>query len=52
MDKIQMIVRIPAELKRKLKRLAVGKGLTLNAFILKTLWEYIDQNEEKQTKRR
>lgn len=35
----QITVRLPEELHRKLKKKARDKGLTVNAYIVSTLWK-------------
>jgi len=39
MKKEVVTVRIPTNLKEKLKRVALQKGLTLNAVIVDSLWK-------------
>lgn len=44
----KLLIRAPSELKKSLKDNAQAKGVTLNAFCLQILWEWMSQNLERR----
>lgn len=38
MEKEVLTIRMPVELKEKLQKISIEKGLTINAIIIQTLW--------------
>lgn len=43
-----MTIRPPDKMRKTLKEIARGRGLTLNALILQILWDWIRANEADQ----
>lgn len=44
----QMLIRLPAGLKEWLRKEAGGMGITLNALVLRILWDWVKQNEKSR----
>ena len=42
----QVLIRMTKDMKLQVKKLAGKRGLTLNAFILQIIWEWIERNEK------
>lgn len=47
-----MTVRPPAELKVKLHDKAERMGITVNALVLQIIWQYFDEEEDKDNEKR
>lgn len=44
------LLRLTNELKEELKKVAIGKGISLNALIVSILWEFVKKERSKKCK--
>lgn len=42
----QLMMRVPENLKKQLRKHASEKGLTLNAFLLDIIWNWLEEHKE------